>query len=1336
MKRIITKPVAVILFIIATQAMNAQCLLKEVTLTDRAIASDLIVEGKVISKESYWDAKHGMIYTMNTLEVYKVFKGTLTTTNINIITEGGIVGFDRITAEPGLELNIGDVGVFTSVSNRLPVPAYQNNIYPHYNAYANVQGFIRYDQISGRAADGFKIYDNLNKQVYQVIENQTHQTYKIVKAFSADNYFKSTAKLMANPSITNFSPTTITAGTKSQLTINGTGFEAIRGSGTVGFKNGNDGGSTYINPIATQYISWSDTQIIVEVPSNAGTGTITVNQGGTGTSGSSLTISYSELNATYDPGTGTQKYKTHHVSDNGSGGYTWQMHTAFDGNASAKASFIRAFDTWRCNTGVNWTIGSTTSTSVHSSDGTNVIAFDDNDALGAGVLGTCYSYWSSCDGSDWYVSELDIIFDNGSNISPRTWEYGTSLPSTNEYDFETVAVHELGHGHQLGHVINAGAIMHYAISNGTSNRSLSTNDLNGGNDVQSRSTAGNSCGTAMTNYSGCGTPPVANFTSNKTSVCAGGSVNFTDQSTNTPTSWAWTFSGGTPGTSTSQNPSITYSTPGTYNVTLTATNSNGSDGETKTSYITVNVNPSASSSVTNISCNGLVNGSVSASPSGGTSPYTYLWSTGSTAATITSLAVATYTCTVTDNKGCSVATTGAVTQPSVLSVSNGKTDATCGFNNGSATATPSGATPAYGYSWNNNVVSATNSNLSAGIYTVTVTDSKGCSATSSVTLTSGCIVPTTQLGASYCNITISSLGQTLHCNKVSVAQTYEYRVVNTSLGFTKTYNRGGAGTDFYMDSFSGLKYNTTYDVDVRVYAYGSWGSYGAVCQITTPPEPIAKLKSSSCGITLSTLSQELNCDYIPQALTYEYRVVNTTLGYSKTFNRGGAGTDFALSWLSGLKYGTTYDIDVRAYIGGSWGSYGTICQVTTPIITPTTRLNSSFNGITLSSLGQAMYCDYLPQATTYEYRIVNTSLGFSKTFNRGGAGTDFALSWISGLKYGVTYDIDVRAYMGGSWGSYGSVTQVTTPVLPTTKLASAYCGITLTSMDQVMYCDYMPLALSYEYRVSNSSLGFSQTFNRGGAGRDFGMDWIPGIRYATTYNVEIRAYANGAWGAYGSICQVTTPAFPTTKLGSAYCNITLSSWNQTLYCDKVVLAQTYEYRVTNTSLGYTKIFNRGAHALDFTIIDGGSLSLKSGTSYNVEVRAYVNGIWGNYGPICSVITPSGGVPVVTQTNSVNIMADVINTGNITEGLKPSSVIIYPNPISINGILSIDLEVMLDDESSGEIKIYNILGGIITHLAVTDTRLVELSIDERFNPGLYFIEITAGEHKQNKRIIVQ
>ncbi|PLX20102.1 MAG: hypothetical protein C0599_09675, partial [Salinivirgaceae bacterium] len=81
--------------------------------------------------------------------------------------------------------------------------------------------------------------------------------------------------------------------------------------------------------------------------------------------------------------------------------------------------------------------------------------------------------------------------------------------------------------------------------------------------------------------------PVANFTANTTSIEVGQSVSFSDLSTNNPTAWSWSFTGGTPSTSSAQNPTVTYNTAGTYQVSLTATNSAGSDTETKSAYITV-----------------------------------------------------------------------------------------------------------------------------------------------------------------------------------------------------------------------------------------------------------------------------------------------------------------------------------------------------------------------------------------------------------------------------------------------------------------------------------------------------------------------------------------------------------------------------------------------------------------------------------------------------------------------------------------------------------------------------------------------------------------------------
>ncbi|MFT4801123.1 MAG: PKD repeat protein [Flavobacteriaceae bacterium] len=118
--------------------------------------------------------------------------------------------------------------------------------------------------------------------------------------------------------------------------------------------------------------------------------------------------------------------------------------------------------------------------------------------------------------------------------------------------------------------------------------------------------------------------PVAGFSSSLTNVCSSECVNFTDNSTNDPTSWNWSFSGATPSSSAQQNPiNICYNSGGTYPVSLTVTNSGGSDTKTTSSYITVNTLPNAATVSGNLSPNQGASETYAASASGATS---YTWS--------------------------------------------------------------------------------------------------------------------------------------------------------------------------------------------------------------------------------------------------------------------------------------------------------------------------------------------------------------------------------------------------------------------------------------------------------------------------------------------------------------------------------------------------------------------------------------------------------------------------------------------------------------------------------------------------------------------------------------
>lgn len=122
-------------------------------------------------------------------------------------------------------------------------------------------------------------------------------------------------------------------------------------------------------------------------------------------------------------------------------------------------------------------------------------------------------------------------------------------------------------------------------------------------------------------------------------------------------------------------------------------------------------------------------GTASAINTGGTGPFTYLWSNGATTSSINNLVAASYCVTVTDASACIASACGTVGQPSCagFSLATSATDeTTVGGNNGSVTATPSGGATPYSYLWNTSSSTQTISNLAPGSFCVTVTDNVGC----------------------------------------------------------------------------------------------------------------------------------------------------------------------------------------------------------------------------------------------------------------------------------------------------------------------------------------------------------------------------------------------------------------------------------------------------------------------------------------------------------------------------------------------------------------------------------------------------------------------------------
>ncbi|MFN0215154.1 MAG: T9SS type A sorting domain-containing protein [Saprospiraceae bacterium] len=141
------------------------------------------------------------------------------------------------------------------------------------------------------------------------------------------------------------------------------------------------------------------------------------------------------------------------------------------------------------------------------------------------------------------------------------------------------------------------------------------------------------------------------------------------------------------------------------------------------------------SMVTNVLCSGGSDGSVDLTVTGGTPGYTFLWSNGAATEDISGLVAGTYTVTVTDLNSCTKTGSATILQPTALNLSATNINVLCfGGNNGAINLTVTGASPVYTYLWSNSSTAQDLSGLTAGTYTVTVTDNNACTKTTSSTI--------------------------------------------------------------------------------------------------------------------------------------------------------------------------------------------------------------------------------------------------------------------------------------------------------------------------------------------------------------------------------------------------------------------------------------------------------------------------------------------------------------------------------------------------------------------------------------------------------------------------
>ena len=135
------------------------------------------------------------------------------------------------------------------------------------------------------------------------------------------------------------------------------------------------------------------------------------------------------------------------------------------------------------------------------------------------------------------------------------------------------------------------------------------------------------------------------------------------------------------------------------------------------------------------SCYGSSDGSISVAVSGGVSPYQYYWlNNGSSNSSISNLSSGNYFLTIIDDNGCSKTLDIELTEPNPIVVNSLVDPSDCGANNGSIDLIVNGGNGSYSYLWSNSTNGSSLSNISEGLYSVSVTDGSGCSSSLAIPL--------------------------------------------------------------------------------------------------------------------------------------------------------------------------------------------------------------------------------------------------------------------------------------------------------------------------------------------------------------------------------------------------------------------------------------------------------------------------------------------------------------------------------------------------------------------------------------------------------------------------
>ena len=368
-----------------------------------------------------------------------------------------------------------------------------------------------------------------------------------------------------------------------------------------------------------------------------------------------------------------------------------------------------------------------------------------------------------------------------------------------------------------------------------------------------------------------------------------------------------------------------------------------------------------------------------------------------------------------------------------------------------------------------------------------------------------------------------------------------------------------------------------------------------------------------------------------------------------------------------------------------------------------TTLPTATCGSTISSLAVTITASYVVGAQGYRFRVKNLTTNVVQIVDR--PVNSFALTGLPGTTFGTPYEIDVALKFAGVWQPfYGAACTVNTPSPLCT--IGAQCNSTLTAMSQFVFCTFVPSVTGYRFRVTKISDSSVQIFDSGL--NRFTFNQLPNRSFNAIYSVEVALKnTDGTYLPYNTGCNISSPSFPTSEVRLSQCDYNALSNTESFVATLVAGATEYRIIVYNLGLGYSYTIDRPVNTFNLNMFPG----LTAGTTYSVQVAVKIGGIFGPFGKVCNVTTPGG-------------------TRMIASVKEEFKAIASPNPFAED----FRLEVKTSNESTIQIRVYDMLGKLIENKNVEVSEMENLGVGSNYPSGVYNIIVSQGENTQTLRVI--